>query len=136
MRSHATCAGSASLPRLSLSEFSARQKRHCAFGAVAGQRNLQGEMTQAMDGRRGIPAAWKGVIIGLSFYIASTERDPEVGQWEGTGSRLYHYHQYRDERDEAQLRRLEQNSLLNSSPSRRDHMEEDLQHAVVHIPSQ
>lgn len=74
-------------------------------------------MTQAMEGRRGIPAAWKAIIIGLAFRIGSAvrlviaESDPEVGQWEGTGSRLYHYHQRGDEVDAAQLWRLEQNSL-------------------------
>lgn len=70
-----------------------------AFHAASRQRNLQGEMTQATEGRRGIPPAWKAIIIGLTFHVGSTaqpviartekergrESDPEVGQWEGTG---------------------------------------------------
>lgn len=95
-----------------------------AFHAASRQRNLQGEMTQATEGRRGIPAARKAIIIGLTFHIGSTARyrshrervreresDPEVGQWEGTGSRLHHYHQYGDEVDAAQLWGSEQNWL-------------------------
>lgn len=31
-------------------------------------------MTQAMEGRRGIPAALKAIIIGLIFHIGSTMR--------------------------------------------------------------
>lgn len=57
-------------------------------------------------GPRGIPTAWKGIIIHLTFIseLRGGKSNPDVGQWEGTGSRLLLYHQYGQKVDAVQLR--------------------------------
>lgn len=129
LRSHAACGLSASIQRLSISDLR-RVKGATVCGWCLSCRVQTKEFTGRDDSSDGRAARnscsaeshhyWAHFsyrIDGAARYRSHRERvreresDPEVGQWEGTGSRLHHYHQYGDEVDAAQLWGSEQNWL-------------------------
>lgn len=144
MRSHAACGLSASIQRLSISDLR-RVKGATVCGWCRSCHVQTKEFTgrdDSSDGRggeeflqRGKPSllgsvfisdGWRG-SLSLAQGKREGESDPEVGQWEGTGSRLHHYHQYGDEVGCGPAVELgAELAVKNSRGHRRDRVEKDL----------